>query len=345
MASTTSLAPYAVPIEGRLGRAFPEEPDETRNAFQRDRDRILHCNAFRRLQGKTQVFDAGESDHVRTRLTHTLEVAQIGSDIARRLGLNEDLVECIALAHDLGHPPFGHSGEEALDAWSRSHGGRFEHNEQGIRIVTLLERRSSRYPGLNLDHEVVEGMDKHAPRSHLLEAQLVNLCDEVAYTSHDCDDGIRADVFSLKDVLGIPLAAQAWERASARGTRLRGSLIHLLAEDLFMQTQRELRERNIRTLEDVDRATDPIVRFSQSMRGAIEPLRAFLRDNLYAHVSVASGKEEGKRIVRSLCESYLQNPSAKIVELQERTGSPLFIAVKDYVAGMTDTYARAAARV
>ena len=222
-AANTLLAPYAVPHEGVLGRTYPEAPDGTRFPFQRDRDRIIHTQAFRRLKGKTQVFVAGThgstqlttSDHVRTRLTHTMEVAQISRDIARTMGLNEDLAEAVALSHDLGHPPFGHAGEEALDRWMKKHGGSFEHNIQSHRVVTVLAEHSTQFPGLNLHQEILEGILKHRTphdggivsgemvsgewshsRSHdltthhspSLEAQIVNLSDEIAYTGHDCED-------------------------------------------------------------------------------------------------------------------------------------------------------------
>ena len=346
-----SLAPYAVPLSGRRGRVHAEPEDPTRNPFQRDRDRIIHCHAFRRLQGKTQVFEAGESDHVRTRLTHTLEVAQIGRDMARRLGLNEDLVECLALAHDLGHPPFGHSGEEVLDLWMRERGGHFEHNEQSIRIVTVLERRSLRHPGLNVNREIIEGLAKHSglsfpdgtTRMHAMEAQLVNICDEIAYISHDCDDGIRAGVFSVDDLRGVPLAERAAARARERGSLLRSSLIHLLTDDLHRETGRRLAAFAIDTLDAVERAPEPVVDFSDAMRGTIMPLRTFLAEKLYAHPSVAGSKEEGKILIRELCMRYEKNPPAKILDLQARTGSELPEAIKDYIAGMTDAFARAQA--
>ncbi|MBI3618819.1 dNTP triphosphohydrolase [Candidatus Peregrinibacteria bacterium] len=238
------LAPYAVPYEGRLGRVTLEPEDRTRFPFQRDRDRIIHTQAFRRLQGKTQVFVAGEGDHYRTRLTHTMEVAQIGRDLARALSLNEDLTECIALAHDLGHPPFAHAGEESLDAWMRGHGLSFEHNEQSLRLVTLLEEHASRIPGLNLNREVLEGLEKHSKhlegRSHTLEAQVVNMADEIAYTGHDCDDGLRAGFFSIEDISSLALAKKAMDLIAPRGTALRGGIIHLLVTDLLEHTQLEI---------------------------------------------------------------------------------------------------------
>lgn len=350
MAASTPFAPYAVPIGGRLGRAHEDPPDAHRNPFQRDRDRIIHAVAFRRLQGKTQVFEAGESDHVRTRLTHTLEVAQIARDMARRLKLNEDLAECLALAHDLGHPPFGHSGQDVLDEWMREHGGHFEHNAHSLRIVTTLEYHSSLYLGLNLNGETVEGLRKHdaltfpdgKPKRHTMEAQLVNLCDEIAYVSHDCDDGIRSHVFAPADLRSVELANRAFGIAAGRGTHLRGTLIRLMADDLYDETVRRLDASKIRTLDDVQKAESDVVGFSPDMRAAINPLRGFLTERLYGHPSVAGGKAEGKRILRRLCDAYLAHPISKITELKERTDSSLLEAVKDYVAGMTDGFARQA---
>jgi dGTPase len=323
------LSPHAIPHEGRLGRRTPEEHDELRFQFQIDRDRILHSTAFRRLQGKTQVFVAGEGDHYRTRLTHTLEVAQISRDIARVMGLNEDLSECIALAHDLGHPPFGHSGEEALDEWMQQHGSRFEHNEQSFRIVTVIEKRSSLYSGLNLNREVEDGLLKHSTHhpidGHLLElsleAQLANIADEIAYISHDCDDALMAELFPWEDLIGIPLAAQAHERAKKRGTHLRGSLVYLLSNDLIASS------------------TESGIGFSPAMRESVNELRTFLAERMYNHPRVRNRSVDGQRIVRLLCDWYLAHPSEKIPGIEERTGGSRIDAIKDYVAGMTDNYA------
>lgn len=326
-AAATLLAPYAVPHGGRMGRVHPEPEDLMRFPFQRDRDRIIHTQAFRRLQGKTQVFVAGASDHYRTRLTHTMEVSQISRDLARALELNEDLAECIALAHDLGHPPFGHSGEEALDAWMRSHGSHFEHNEQSHRIVTLLEIHSSLFPGLNLQREISGALFKHSPRPpSTVEAELVNTCDEIAYIGHDCDDGLAAGLFPLSDLLMIPLAKRAEEHRRARGTSIRGALIHLLAEDLIDQSRAR-----------------PHLAFSPTLREEIQLLRAFLSERMYFHPSVRTRAEEGKDIVTRLCTAYIATPALKVLELQERTGGTIVEAVKDYVAGMTDAYATAMA--
>ncbi len=323
------LHPRAIPHEGRLGRRFEEPGDELRTPFQRDRDRILHSTALRRLQGKTQVFVIGDSDHFRTRLTHTLEVAQIARDIARALSLNEDVAECIALAHDIGHPPFGHRGEEALDAWMRTHGLRFEHNLQSFRIVTLLEKRSSLYEGLNLNREIENGLLKHSvvhpidgsPLHHSLEADTANIADEIAYSSHDCDDALNADLFSLEELLTIDLAREAYEQSKERGTRIRGSLVHLLVRDLVESSQGET------------------VGFSPGMRERLNELRSFLSAEMYLHPRVHNRAIEGQKIISLLCDHYLSHPSEKILALGQRTHSSLPEAVKDYVAGMTDNFA------
>ncbi|MDD4319176.1 MAG: dNTP triphosphohydrolase [Candidatus Peribacteraceae bacterium] len=346
------LAPWAVPHEGQSGRAVKEPDDETRFPFQRDRDRIIHTQAFRRLQGKTQVFTAGkEGDHVRTRLTHTMEVAQISRDLARTLRLNEDLAECVALAHDLGHPPFGHRGEEALDAWAKGQGLAFEHNEQSVRIVTVLERHSPLASGLNLNAEVLEGMRKHreawvdAPfsRGMTLESQIVDKADEIAYLGHDTDDGLRAGLFSLDDILTVPLVAEADALTKARGTSLRGALIHLLVSDLYAETDRRLAAHGIHTLQDVYACEKPLVGFSTVMEMKASVLQRFLHERMYMHPRVTAPSEEGQRIIRLLCERFLKEPTNNIRALQKQTGGTSAESVKDYVAGMTDAFAKEAA--
>jgi dGTPase len=281
------------------------------------------------------VFVAGEGDHYRTRLTHTMEVAQVSRDMARTLRLNEDLAECIALAHDLGHPPFGHAGEAALDAWAKTQGTHgFEHNVQSYRIVTLLEERMRGQGGLNLQREVLAGLLKHTPEEQRpedvrgvpqsLEAQLVNLADEIAYTAHDCDDGLRAGLFRRTDLAHVPLVAQSIARAKERGTELRGSLIHILVHDVYAQA-----------------GTGPgPIRFSATVRADLTALRAILRRLVYAHPSVMDPIRDGQGIVKSLCERFLADPPDKVLALQERTGGTLLQSIMDYVAGMTDAYAR-----
>lgn len=344
------LLPYAVPhshLRGRegLGRCCPEDEDETRFPFQRDRDRIIHTQAFRRLKGKTQVFVVGRGDHYRTRLTHTMEVVQISRDMARTLGLNEDLAECIALAHDLGHPPFGHAGESALDRCMREAGaGRFEHNEQSIRVVTLLEQRSSSGRGLNLNREILAGLGKHrqgGDRRHgpSVEAQVVNIADEIAYTAHDVDDGLRADLLSLSVLHRSSLFCEAQLQAGKQGTEVRGALIHLLVMDVYAETERRLQGHGIASLDDVYAATTPLVGFSLTRLAALPDLRGILSSDLYGSPAVEQASRRGQEVVVQLFTSYRATPPAKVSELRTRTGSTLEEAVRDYIAGMTDAYA------
>lgn len=348
-AANAVLAPYAVPIEGTLGRESKEEDDSTRFPFQRDRDRIIHTQSFRRLKGKTQVFVTGEGDHYRTRLTHTMEVAQLSRDIARALSLNEDLAESIALAHDLGHPPFGHAGEEALDAWMITQGSAFEHNLQSYRIVTVLEEHSSLHTGLNLNIEVLEGLLKHrTPHDHpkaelirapTMEAQIVNLADEIAYTGHDTDDGLRAKLFTQDDMKSIPLVKDAARLADVRATSLRGSLIRLLVTDLYTKTENRLQEQGIQSLQNVYDSKEVLAGFSADMRAELQKLRKFLWDNMYMHESVLKRSNEGKEVIIELCTRYAIAPTDKILALELQNKEGLTVAIKDYVAGMTDDFA------
>jgi dGTPase len=345
---TQTIAPYAVPLEGRLGRIIPDPPDDYRLPFQRDRDRIIHAQAFRRLQGKTQVFEAGQSDHLRTRLTHSLEVAQVSRDLARRMKLNEDLCECIALAHDLGHPPFGHSGEAILDTWLQKRGEHFEHNEHSLRIVTVLEKHSSLYQGLNLNREVLEGLQKHSQLTtkkgknlaHTLEAQLVDHADAIAYTAHDTDDGLTMEILHFDGLAKLPLAAKAMERAAARKTRIRGALLSLLTEDLAQETERRIVQQGINTLKDVEDSTEPLVEFSDSMKADLGMLEGYLRKELYDHPMVARTREDGERVLMALCDQLEKNPTEDLVLHQKKFDLTLPQAIRDYVAGMTDAFAR-----
>jgi len=348
-AANKLLASYAIPHEGILRREHEEPEDETRFPFQRDRDRIIHTQAFRRLKGKTQVFVEGGGDHMRTRLTHTMEVVQISRDVARTLRLNEDLTECVALAHDLGHPPFGHAGEAELNEWMEENGSHFEHNEQSHRIVTLLEDHSSLFQGLNLNREILEGLLKHttphdmpaASPGHtpLLEAQVVNIADEIAYTGHDCEDGIRADLFTLEDLLNIALAKRADAQRQERGTSLRGAIIHLLVTDLYTTTQEQLVSQRITTVNDVLTAQVPLVDFSPEVRRELDELRGFLTEHMYSHPRVLACNTRGKKVIRTLCEAYRTQPNDKVLALKEKTGGALEEAIKDYIAGMTDQFA------
>ena len=344
------LAPYAVPHGTHLGREHPEEEDDTRFPFQRDRDRIIHTLAFRRLKHKTQVFVAGKGDHYRTRLTHTMEVAQISRDMARTLGLNEDLAECIALAHDLGHPPFAHAGEEALHKEMARHNLRFEHNLQSLRLVTELEERSKKYPGLNLNREVLEGLMKHQTifdpihdhalkRAPTLEAEIVNLADEIAYTAHDTDDGLRAEVLSLDAMRHIPLFAEALERTSEKKTEVRGSIIHLLVMDVYEETEKRLKGEQITSLDAVYAAGGELVAFSEEMTMKLQALREFLWQHFYQSPAVLEHSKKGQETIRTLFRAYEKSPPEKVLALQKRMGSSVEEAIKDYIAGMTDGFA------
>jgi dGTPase len=352
--ANTLLAPFAVPHGAQLGRERKEEDDETRFPFQRDRDRIIHSQAFRRLKSKTQVFVANKGDHYRTRLTHTMEVAQISRDMARTMGLNEDLAECIALAHDLGHTPFGHAGEDQMRKEMKRYGGTFEHNLQSLRVVTLLEERSQVSPGLNLNREVLEGLMKHRtsfdeehgqdiPRSPSLEAQIVNLADEIAYTAHDTDDGLRAVVFTENDLLSISLFAKAHDLSKNGQTEARSGIIHLLVMDAYEETERRIHEKHIHTLEDVYNAKRPLAAFSDEMNAELSELRNFLFSHFYNHPSVLTFSGRGKDMIHRLFEAYKKSPPEKVLDLQKKTGSTLPEAIKDYIAGMTDQYASAKA--
>jgi dGTPase len=270
-------------------------------------------------------------DHYRTRLTHTLEVAQISRDMARTLGLNEDLAECIALAHDLGHPPFGHAGEDALNTWMSEKDSGFEHNQQSLRIVTVLDHRSSQYTGLNLNTEVLEGLMKHRTpfdegietrHSPSLEAQIVNIADEIAYTGHDTDDGLRAELFTIEDLESVQLIQDAKKAAEENDTSLRGALIHMLVMDIYANT-----------------GGQHPVQFSPKLREKLDDLRSFLWKNMYLHPQVQENANHGKEIVIALCNHYFEFPSPKVDALMQKHGSDRAQAVKDYVSGMTDAYA------
>lgn len=329
MASLTLQKPgklhaHAIPFGGILGRLSPEPEDSSRSPFQRDRGRIIQTQAFRRLQGKTQVFVAGKNDHYRTRLTHTLEVACISRDLARTLGLNEDLSECIALAHDLGHPPFGHTGEEALNEWMKQFDAHFEHNEQSLRIVTILESHSPYHKGLNLNREVLQGLQKHdlSRNQRSLEAELVNLSDEIAYNAHDCEDALDQKIFTIDALLTVPLAKRAHDHRLSRKTSLRGAMIDLLVQDVCSAS------------------SEKIITFSPSMRRALKELRSFLWTNMCLHPSVRKPADAGKNVLLLLCNRLYKKPTSKIQMLAQSTGAPLHEAVKDYIAGMTDTFAK-----
>jgi dGTPase len=356
-----SLARYAATSAGSRGRRHSETEHEFRTAFQRDRDRVVHSTAFRRLEYKTQVFVNHEGDHYRTRLTHSLEAAQISRTMARYLRLNEDLTEAITLSHDLGHTPFGHAGEDAMNALMKEHGG-FEHNLQSLRIVDHLERRYPGFPGLNLTYEVREGILKHSPR-HLergpeelrdgmapsLEAQLVDLADEIAYTNHDLEDGLTSGLLELESLEEVELWRRHYGDASRsypqepRKIRVRVAIrgiINELTTDLIEETERAIASGEIETLQDVRARGSHLVRFTPEGADRQAALKSFLFKNLYRHYRVVRMAEKAKRVVRELFLAYTDNPGQLPPHVAARIAEDgLHRLVCDYVAGMTDRFA------
>jgi dGTPase len=364
------LAPYASdPLRSR-GRRHPQAPAATRSEFQRDRDRIVHSTAFRRLVYKTQVFLNHEGDLFRTRLTHSLEVAQLGRSIARSLHLNEDLVEAIALAHDLGHTPFGHAGQDALDAGLRRadpQSSGFEHNLQSLRVVDTLEERYPQHDGLNLCFETREGILKHCSRRNAerleraepsgvgarfiersqpsLEAQLCNLADEIAYNAHDIDDGVRSGLLSLDQLDAVPLvagfrAAVAAEFPALDGKRtLYETIRRMLSQQVFDVIDATTRAVQRHRPPDADavRRLPPLVGFSEAMAGQSAALKVFLRNNLYRHPQVVETTGRAQQVVRDLFEAYSADPSQLPPERAEQGRGARGVA--DYIAGMTDRFA------
>ncbi|MBA4256707.1 MAG: deoxyguanosinetriphosphate triphosphohydrolase [Polaromonas sp.] len=360
-----ALHPLAADPAQTRGRRFAEAPAPTRSDFQRDRDRIVHSTAFRRLVYKTQVFLNHEGDLFRTRLTHSLEVAQLGRSIARSLGLNEDLVEAIALAHDLGHTPFGHAGQDALHDCMRAHGG-FEHNLQSLRVVDVLEERYPAFDGLNLCFETREGILKHCSRANAqaleadephgvghrflvgespsLEAQLCNLADEIAYNAHDVDDGVRSGLITLEQVASVPLfdrflrlALQAHPGLNGRRLLFESIRLMLSAQvyDVIDATRAAIADSGVDHPQAV-RHAGVLVRFSPDMRADSAALKQFLLHNLYRHPQVVATMDSARRVVRDLFALYVAEPPAA---LTRRDGDSPERAVADYIAGMTDRYA------
>ena len=362
-AASRTLAPYAVHDGESEGRQHAEESSASRSAFQRDRDRIIHSSAFRRLEYKTQVFVNHEGDLFRTRLTHSLEVAQIARSIARNLGLNEDLTEAISLAHDLGHTPFGHAGQEALDACMKTHGG-FEHNLQSLRVVDVLEERYGGFDGLNLCFETREGILKHCSvenartlgaiglrfierKQPSLEAQLANLADEIAYNNHDIDDGLRSGLLTIDQMMGIDLFArhartvvEIFPKLAPRRLILETvrRMINELITDVTDTTRENIRAAAPQSLADV-RNGPALIAFSPRVRDEAVQLKRFLRKELYYHYRVQRMANKAKRIVTELFEAFIGNADLLPDEHQERLKEIGARAIADYVAGMTDRYA------
>lgn len=355
------LAPYAVHSKNSKGRKFPEDEPDYRTVFQRDRDRILHTTAFRRLEYKTQVFINYEGDYYRTRLTHTLEVAQIGRSVARALGANEDLVETICLAHDLGHPPFGHSGERALARLMVDHGG-FNHNHHSFRIVTQLEKRYPEFDGLNLTWEVLEGIVKHETDYDVadaeeydpklrgpLEAQIANVADELAYTAHDLDDGLRSGMITPEKLAGVSLWEVINESIGRRRSdvlddlarhRLIRRLIGIEVNDLIQSIDRMIRRSGIRNVEELQGLPYNVVGFSEDMHRRNRELKDFLLNNLYNHYRVVRMSVKAERILESLFNTYINEPTVLPEVFQEAIETDgLEETVCNYIAGMTDRFA------
>ncbi len=359
------LAPYAASSSESRGRRYHEPYKDDRPAFERDRDRIIHCAAFRRLEYKTQVFVNHEGDYYRTRLTHSLEVAQIARGIARRLNLNEDLTEALALAHDLGHTPFGHTGEHTLNRLMKQHGG-FEHNRQSLRIVEELEERYPGFPGLNLTWETREGIIKHSsdydrPGSKAaadyepgerpsLEAQIIDLADEIAYNNHDIDDGLKSGYISLGQLADIPLWQQTFERVADKYPDIEADrhihqtishLIGVLIMDLVERSRDALRSSRVDSLAAVREQPDRLLGFSDDIKQKNRELKRFLYEKLYCHYKVERMRLKAERFLTQLFETYRANPTLLPDSYQLRfSANGIERVICDYLAGMTDRYAQ-----
>ncbi len=354
------LAPYAVKSANTRGRQFPEDEDPYRTVFQKDRDRILHTTAFRRLEYKTQVFVNYEGDYYRTRLTHTLEVAQIGRSIAAALGANVDLVEGICLSHDLGHSPFGHAGEHILNILMEDYGG-FDHNRQTYRIVTELEERYPGWPGLNLSYEMLEGIVKHESRYDIsssegydpatrgsLEAQIANISDELAYNAHDLDDGLRAGLLVPNQLNGLDIWKMVKESIGWDGTtfddmvrhQLIRRLIGLEINDVIEATDRRLVETDVQSAQALQHLPENVICNTGTFSRMNDDLKNFLYSEMYYQYRVVRMSEKAQRYLRQLFEAYIRQPGQLPPEVQRRvTARGLHRAVADYLAGMTDRYA------
>jgi dGTPase len=359
------LAEYAVRAEESRGRRYPEAPHPYRNDFQRDRDRVIHSRAFRRLEAKTQVFTRRYSDHFRNRLTHTLEVAQIARTIAAQLALNVDLVEALALVHDVGHPPFGHAGEKALDTAMREHGYFFDHNLHALRIVEDFELRYAAFRGLNLTFEVREGIIKHSHDYEAsqfpelteyllnqrppLEAQLIDLADEVAYLVADFDDGYEAHLLSLEDIrTEFPGFDRLYNEAEKKWPDVADKLkfnealkrmLDSFVTDLINQTQRNIQTAGVHSLHEVRSHGQRLVSFSAEMEKRRRQAKVFLYEKLYYSPSLDSDKRDGERIIRGLFDLWMKKPENLPSSYREKAAhEPLARIVCDYIAGMTDNY-------
>jgi len=358
------LAPYAAKSKNSRGRKHKEAEHPYRSCYQRDRDRIIHSNAFRRLEYKTQVFVNHEGDYYRTRLTHTLEVAQIAKSIARALNLNEDLAEAIALAHDLGHTPFGHSGEDVLREIMKDHGG-FDHNLQGLRVVDFLEVRYPKFKGLNLTWETREGIAKHSTSydnpcpveelepssSPVLEAQIADVADEIAYDNHDLDDGLTSRLITESALQKIGLWNEAQKKVEdtyghiddneIRKFQAIKTLINMKVTDLLEESEKNIKDLGINSVEDVRSTKERIISFSKKMADKRRPLREFLFENLYSHYRVVRMSDKARRFLEKLFAVYLAKPEQLPPNAYNRLEKEnTHRVICDYIAGMTDRYAQ-----
>ena len=378
MTDAHDLAPYACKPEESRGRLYPEPESATRTCFQRDRDRIIHTAAFRRLQYKTQVFVNHEGDFYRTRLTHSLEVSQIARSVSRSLGLDEDLAEAVALAHDLGHPPFGHAGEEALEEMMEPFGG-FDHNAHSLRVVTRLEERYADFDGLNLTWETLEGLVKHngpvtgkdgsgpVPRAiadyvaeHDLaldtyssaEAQVAAVSDDIAYNNHDIEDGLRAELFTIDDLREVPLVGPVLAQVEGtypdldHGRKIHEvvrTLIGVMVTDLLAETERCLAVVKPQSSDDIPTLGEPVAGFSEAMQDNDAALKQFLLKNMYRHYKLNRMTSKARRVVRELFTLFLAEPNCLPTEWRRKAGpagpEETAVLVSDYIAGMTDRFA------
>jgi len=356
------LAPYAVKSYNTKGRKYPEQEHPYRSVYQRDRDRIIHSAAFRKLEYKTQVFVNHEGDYYRTRLTHTLEVSQIARTIAFALRLNTDLIEAIALAHDLGHTPFGHSGEDALDELMARQGG-FNHNAHSLRVVDLLENKYPDFPGLNLSWEVREGIAKHssafdkslkvgglAPdEAPSLETQVVDLADEIAYDNHDLDDGLTSELLNESDLEKLLIWQNIRKNIPKKYAKIDEEkrkyfiirlLINMQVTDIIRETEKRIKKLKLNSCAQVKKLGQKVAVFSKDMQAQRKPMRHYLSENLYKHYRVMRMANKAKRFIKELFELYLSNPGALPQAVQKNVAREgLRRAICDYIAGMTDRYA------
>ena len=358
------LKPYASHKANFLGRLYPETTSAYRSEYQRDRDRVIHCSSFRRLKHKTQVFVYHEGDHFRTRLTHSLEVSQISRSIARYMGLNEDLCEALSLAHDLGHTPFGHAGEDVLSECMSSYGG-FDHNIQSLRILLLLENIYEKFPGLNLSTNTVDGLLKHNgpiidenkmlsllpdiknykinfQTFGSLEAQISSLSDDIAYNNHDIDDGLRANFFTIDDLKEIPILKdiilETYDKNSTKNNyKLVRRLIDYMVTDLINNSIEQINLNNISSIEKVHKASKEIIIFSEKTNNLIKNIKSFLFNNMYKHAHIQKWSEESKIILNTIFIYYMKNYNK--IEKNFNNSNSKERNISDYISGMTDKYA------